>query len=62
MFDIFSSKTLANMAPCKFEFKKGNVCSYLCIVIEIFHWYEGYVPVFVGIVMRDKIETMENNI
>ena len=63
MFDIFfSSKILANMAVCKFELRKVNVCSYLCIVIDIFHWYEGYVPVFLGRVMHDETETMENNI
>jgi len=63
MFDIFfSSKILANMALCKFELEKVNVCSYLCIVTDIFHWYEGYVPVFLGMIMHDEIETMENNI
>ena len=39
-----------------------NVCSYLCIVVQICHWFEGYFPVLLGMVVHDhEIETMENN-
>ena len=66
MFDIFSSKILANLALCKFELKKVNVCSsrYLNTVVEICHSchrFEVYLPVFLGMVMPDEIEAIENN-